>query len=119
MSATRAIRVRFTAENKDYDLRPGQYGEVSFDLAEEKALSVPRDAVVDIGKVQYVFVASEGGRFEPRVVRVGTLVGDRLQILSGVKEGESVVMRGGFLVDSESRLRASLDVVPSPAPNAR
>ncbi len=116
---TRTIRVRFTADNKDYDLRPGQYGEVAFDLPEEKALSVPRDAVIDIGKVQYVFVASEGGRFEPRVVRVGTLVGDRLQILSGLKEGESVVTRGGFLVDSESRLRASLEIVPSPAASAR
>lgn len=105
---TRAARVRLTLENKDYQLRPGQYGEVSFELPEQKVLSVPRDAVVDTGKTQYVFVAMKDGRFEPRAVKPGALAGDRLQIVSGVRAGEEVVTRGSFLVDSESRLQASL-----------
>jgi len=109
---TRAARVRLTIENKDYELRPGQYGEVSFDLPDEKAISVPRDAVVDTGKVQYVFVSVGDGRFEPRIVKPGALTGDRLQITSGVKVGEQVVTRGSFLVDSESRLQASLLTAP-------
>jgi Cu(I)/Ag(I) efflux system membrane fusion protein len=114
-TATRTTRARLVLENKDYELRPGQYGEVSFALPETKSLVVPRDALVDTGTAQYVFVASGDGRFEPRSVRVGEAIDDRLQITDGLKEGENVVTRGGFLIDSESRLRASLQASPAAA----
>jgi multidrug efflux pump subunit AcrA (membrane-fusion protein) len=69
---------------------------------------VPAEALVDTGDHQYVFVATGGGHFEPRAVKAGARVGDRVQIASGVSEGETVVATGNFLVDSESRLRAAI-----------
>ena len=103
---TRTLRVRFSVSNADGGLRPGLFGSATFEVTGESALVVPRDAVVDTGVQQHVFVAT-AGRFEPRVVSVGARLGDRIEILSGLSEGEQVVASGVFLLDSESRLRAS------------
>jgi Cu(I)/Ag(I) efflux system membrane fusion protein len=69
---------------------------------------VPAEAVVDTGEAKYVFVAREGGRFEPRIVEPGPRQGDQVEIVKGLAEGETVVTTGNFLIDSESRLRAAL-----------
>src|SRR6185369_6040858 len=63
----------------------------------------------DTGETHYLFVAKEGGRFEPRTVKIGARLKDRVEILSGVAEGETVVTTGNFLIDSESRLRAAIE----------
>ncbi|MBK8258274.1 MAG: efflux RND transporter periplasmic adaptor subunit [Polyangiaceae bacterium] len=123
--SARSARVRITLKNEDNSLKPGQLGEVSFTLPDESALFVPRDAVVDTGADQYVFVAAGEGRFEPRLVKVGRPLGDKIAILKGLQVGEQVVTRGGFLLDSESRLRAALSTPqasatsqPSAAPSS-
>jgi hypothetical protein len=67
---------------------------------------VPRDAVVDTGQQQHVFVAV-GDRFEPRAVLIGSQLADRVEVLEGLAEGEHIVAAGVFLLDSESRLRAT------------
>jgi hypothetical protein len=66
--------------------------------------------------MHYLFVARQGGHFEPRTVKVGARATDKVEILSGVSEGETVVTTGNFLVDSESRLRAAIEGQPSAAP---
>jgi hypothetical protein len=63
---------------------------------------------VDTGDTHYLFVAKDGGHFEPRTVKIGARLKDRVEILSGVSEGETVVTTGNFLIDSESRLRAAI-----------
>ncbi len=104
---TRTLRVRFVVENPAGVLRPGTYGSATFHLTPRSALVVPRDAIVDSGAEQHVFVAGADDRFEPRTVRLGTRLGDLVEVLEGVSEGERVVASGVFLLDSESRLRAS------------
>lgn len=105
--STRTLRVRFVVENPDGEIRPGAFGTAVFHLAPRTALVVPRDAIVDHGTSQYVFVATGGGRFEPREVSLGARFDERVEVLDGVTEGERVVSSGVFLLDSESRLRAS------------
>ena len=107
---SRAARVRLEAANPSMTLRPGTYGEVLFDPSSAGAarLEVPRDAVIDTGLERYVFVQTSEGSFSPRLVRTGALTGDRWEVLGGLREGERVVSRGTFMVDSESRLRAAL-----------
>ncbi len=110
---TRTARVRLSVPNPAMRLRPGQYGDVSFALPGASSLVVPRDAVADTGVAQYAFVDAGGGRFEPRRVRTGVLLGDDLEVIDGLREGERVVARGSFMVDSESRLQAALAGSPS------
>ena len=103
---TRTLRARLSARNPDGALKPGLYGTADFDSVGQHVITVPRDAVVDIGLQQHVFIAV-GDRFEPRPVTVGVQLADRVEIRDGVKEGERIVAAGVFLLDSESRLRAT------------
>jgi Cu(I)/Ag(I) efflux system membrane fusion protein len=112
---TRTSRVRLVLSNRDLTLRPGQFGEVNFELPATEGLLVPRDAVIRTGEHDYVYVATAGDHFEPRIVRTGLALGDRVQILEGVAVGDQVVTRGSFMLDSESRLQASLAAAPSPS----
>jgi Cu(I)/Ag(I) efflux system membrane fusion protein len=104
---TRTVRVRFTVENLQADLRPGQFGTASFGAIAREGLTVARDAVVDTGESQHVFVATSEGVLQPRKVKLGARLADRIEVLEGLTEGEAVVSSGVFLIDSESRLRAS------------
>jgi Cu(I)/Ag(I) efflux system membrane fusion protein len=103
---TRTLRVRLSAANPRGVLRPGLYGTASFETAGEPVITVPREAVVDTGLQQHVFVAA-GDRFEPRSVTLGLQLVDRVEVRSGLEEGERIVAAGVFLLDSESRLRAT------------
>ncbi len=105
MTRTAKIRVEFT--NPDFSLKPDMYANVDLQIGYGKQVSVPEEAVLDSGGEQIVFVAREGGYFEPRRVRLGAKVNNRYIILSGLKEGEKIVTSGNFLVDSESRLKSA------------
>lgn len=105
---TRTLKARLSLANPDGALRPGLYGRVRVAARSARALSVPAEAVVNAGEHTYVFIAHEGGHFEPRMVWTGMSEGDRIQILKGVVEGDTVVSSASFLIDSESRLRAAI-----------
>ena len=103
---TRTLRVRLSVANPGGALRPGLYGTAAFASEMPNVITIPRDAVVDTGLQQHVFVAV-GDRFEPRVVVLGAQLADRVEVRAGVGEGERIVASGVFLLDSESRLRAT------------
>ncbi len=103
---TRTLRVRFTVGNARGTLRPGLYGTAAFTVAGTPAITVPRDAVVDTGRQQHVFVAV-GDRLEPRPVALGLQLADRVEVRTGLTDGDRIVTAGVFLLDSESRLRAT------------
>jgi membrane fusion protein, copper/silver efflux system len=104
---TRTLRVRFAIDNAKASLRPGIYGTADFQVTPRQALTVGRDAVVDTGIEQHVFVVEGSGRFVPRTVKLGVRLEDRIEIREGLNAGDEVVASGVFLIDSESRLRAS------------
>jgi membrane fusion protein, copper/silver efflux system len=103
---TRTLRVRLTAANPRGALRPGSYGTAAFESAGSPTITVPRDAIVDTGRQQHVFIAV-GNRYEPRPVTLGVQLADRVEVRSGLVEGDRIVAAGVFLLDSESRLRAT------------
>ena len=105
---TRTLKVRLVLQNPIGVLRPGMYGRVSVSARGALTLSVPAEAVVNAGEHSYVFIAHVGGHFEPRMVWTGMPEGDRVQILKGVVEGDTVVSSASFLIDSESRLKAAI-----------
>jgi Cu(I)/Ag(I) efflux system membrane fusion protein len=104
---TRTLRVRFAVENPGGSLRPGIYGSATFRVEPRLALTVARDAIVDTGSAQHVFVVAGEQRFVPRAVTLGARFDQRVEVREGLAEGEAVVASGVFLLDSESRLRAS------------
>ncbi len=116
---SRTLKVRVALANPKLELRPGMYGDVELQAPAAEGLVIPAEALVDTGEMQYVFVAREGGRFEPRRVRAGARAGGKVQVLEGLSEGEVVVTTGNFFLDSESSLRARVSgPSAAPAPSA-
>lgn len=104
---TRTVRVRAEIPNEKGLLKPEMFVNVSIKVPLGRELSVPVDAVFDTGQRQLVFVEVADGEFEPREVRVGRVAEGHYEILSGLKDGEKVVTQANFLMDSESKLRAT------------
>ena len=67
-------------------------------------LSVPTTAVLDSGTRRIVYVEKSRGLFEPREVVLGPRTGTYFPVLAGLVEGERVVTRGGFLIDSQFQI---------------
>lgn len=108
---TRTAKVRIDFPNATGELRPEMFGEVVLSGKARDALRIPADAVIDSGTRSVVFVALADGKFQPREVRLGAADGTWVEVVSGLEDGDGVVTRANFLVDSESRLRASLDAL--------
>jgi len=105
---TRTLKVRLEFPNPDLHLKPDMYANVEFTIDYGKKLTIAQQAVLDSGTEQVVFVALEGGYFEPRRVTLGRRVGDHFIVLDGLRPGERVVTSATFLIDSESQLKSAL-----------
>jgi membrane fusion protein, copper/silver efflux system len=103
---SRTLKIRLEMDNPGMVLRPEMFVNVQVDANEGPGLSVPADSVVDDGRTRMVFVSSQPGVYEPRAVTTGLEYNGRVQVLGGLKAGESVVSAGTFLLDSESRLQS-------------
>jgi Cu(I)/Ag(I) efflux system membrane fusion protein len=103
---TRVMKVRLEADNPGFKLRPNMFVSVAVPVSLPSGVSVPADAILDSGLSKRVFVQAGEGSFESRAVETGWRLGDRVQIVKGLHEGETVVSSGTFLVDSESRLQS-------------
>ena len=104
---TRTVKVRLEFPNPDFQLKPQMFADVELKVSYGNQIVVPQEAVLDSGKEQTVFVAHEGGYFEPRTITTGAKLDSKVVVLSGLKAGETVVTSGNFLVDSESRLKSA------------
>lgn len=104
---TRVLKLRLEAKNPGYTLRPDMFVDVELPVEGPAGVTVPRNAVIDSGHEQRVFVERSAGVFEPRRVQIGWSSGDQIEIVNGLAEGERVVVEGTFLVDSESRLKST------------
>lgn len=113
---TRTARVRLEFENPGYFLKPGMF--VSVQIASEldpSALLVPDSAVLRSGQKNTVFVALDDGKFDARTVVLGSEgENDMYQVLSGLNEGERVVVSGQFMLDSESQLNEAIEKMRGP-----
>lgn len=106
---TRTVRVRVVLPNRDLALKPGMYATLRITAgARDPVLTVPRSAVLSTGERSIVFVRDAGGALAPREVALGASNDERVEILRGVRAGETVVASATFLVDAESNLGTAL-----------
>ena len=110
-SKTRTVKVRFELPNPEWHIKPGMFANVDLQIPRGKRLVIPSTAVLDSGTEQIVFIDRGNGMFEPRKVKVGVRTRETYEILEGITSGEMVVTRGNFLVDSESNLKAAIEMM--------
>lgn len=101
----RTVKVRVQIPNPGLKLKPDMFVNATVKVPLGESLVVPVTAVMDTGKRQVVWVEMKQGMFAPRDVKVGARVSDNVQILSGLKPGETVASSGGYLIDSEAQLK--------------
>lgn len=108
-SRTRTLKVRLRFNNQSQVLRPNMFARITiFGSETTSVVHVPREALIRGGAVNRVVLALGDGRFRAQPVDIGIESADRVEIRSGITEGELVVTSGQFLIDSESNIDSAL-----------
>ncbi len=111
---TRTARVRIEVKNRDRRLLPGMFVEASVQSdpaespAREAPLVIPATAPLFTGRRSVVYVEvqdADAPTYEARVVNLGTRTGDLYPVLSGLREGERVVIHGAFALDADLQIQ--------------
>jgi membrane fusion protein, copper/silver efflux system len=106
-ATSKTLKVRLEVVNPGFLLRPDMLVDVELPVDVGPVLFLPKEAVLDSGTRRVVYVEQGEGVFVPRTVRTGRRFADKVEILGGLMEGETVVTSGNFLLDSESRMRTA------------
>jgi cobalt-zinc-cadmium efflux system membrane fusion protein len=106
--STRSAQVRVEVQDGHLALRPGMFARVEIETRptggkQDAVLAVPDEAVqtVEGGPAVFVAVAGEENTFAKRAITVGRAIGGMVPVLSGLKEGESCVVAGSFLMKAD------------------
>jgi len=99
-TGTRRLLVRATIDNTRHLLRPEMFASVTILTGEgDNSLAVPREAIIYDGNVAHVWVARDDKSVERRDIKIGLSNGQMIQILDGLRHGESIVAKGSLFVD--------------------
>lgn len=98
-AASGTVRMRAVLDNRQRKLWPGQYVRVQFDnLSLNQAITIPRSAVLSSAQGYMIWVLDAGNTAQPRPVKLGATVGERVLISDGLQAGERFVLEGLFKV---------------------
>ena len=113
---TRSVRFRALIDNPNHKLKPEMYTDIEI-ISEytdphgnNKVLAIPKNALLDTGRRRIVWVDKGNGHFEGRSVKIGPEAVNRdnslkyYPVFKGLKDGERVVTKGNFLIDSQSQI---------------
>jgi membrane fusion protein, copper/silver efflux system len=103
----RTVRVRVELPNPGLKLKPGMFGTVTLRTDAARALVVPKEAVLDTGLRQLVFLDRGEGAYVLYPVKLGRRNQDSVEVLEGLKEGDRIVTSANFLLDAESKLASA------------
>ena len=99
---TRTIKVRCSVTNRGLRLKPEMFARVNLKVGSGgSVLVLPKEAVMEVGGQEFVFVQAADGRYVRRTVVTGTASGDTIQIREGLQAGERVVVKGALLLKGE------------------
>jgi Cu(I)/Ag(I) efflux system membrane fusion protein len=107
---TKTAKVRVEVRNTaSLEFKPEMFATVQIaSPVSVSAVAVPDQAIIRSGERNIAVIALGGGYFDPREVELGVTADGYDQILSGIKEGEKIVVSSQFLIDSESNLKAAI-----------
>jgi len=106
---TRINLIRISIPNPGNQLKPGMPVYVLLKSPERKTLSLPINAVIRDGKGATVWIKTASHAFKSVMVKTGLESDDRIEIISGLKEGDIVVVSGAYLLHSEYVFKKGVD----------
>ena len=100
--STRVMQVRIELQNRDNRLRPEMLANADLPIGRGKStVMISSEALQQVGDETVVFVQTGPGRYAVRPVRIGEAADGRTPVLEGLKPGDSVVVRGSFVLKSQ------------------
>jgi Cu(I)/Ag(I) efflux system membrane fusion protein len=106
--ATRTLTARVELANPKMQLLPGMFVTVEFaPHAGAEVLLVPSEAIIQTGTRRVVMLSEGEGKFRPVNVETGAEGGGQTEIRSGLAAGQTIVVSGQFLIDSEASLKST------------
>ena len=106
------ISIALPAGNQQI-IRSGLYGKARFITGQTQAITIPQKAVVERGQLTSVYVVDQSGTARMRLVKTGKTYGDQVEVLSGLREGEQIVVDGLAAVSDGSRVREAGPALPA------
>ena len=101
--ATRTLDVRLEVSNPELKLRPGMFVSARISTGTTRSAIVVDEAAIQAqGDSKVVYVALTDTTFTARAVGVRSLGSNRAEIVTGLRPGERIAMRGGFLLKSQA-----------------
>ena len=107
-SRTYFVRIDLPDAGKTKNRRPvrsGLFGKASFRIGEKSTLLVPQQSIMRRGQLVSVYVVDEGGLVRTRLIQTGQSYGDRVEVISGLRNGEKIVVQGIEKVSEGSRVQ--------------
>jgi len=109
---TRTEKARVTIDNSSGLLKPGMFATVLIETTSggtERIIAVPEEAVVVDGTKRHVFIQIAPEQFKRREIEAGRTLGNRMEVTMGLKEGETVAVKGAFILKSELKKGGIVD----------
>lgn len=101
-NTTKTLEVRADIPNKDFVIKPNMYAEMFVNTGTVNVLAIPNDAVEKYGDYNFAYVKVKPHTYEERKVEIGRKNDKYSEVISGIKAGEEVVIKGSFELLGES-----------------
>ncbi|MDM1408757.1 efflux RND transporter periplasmic adaptor subunit [Myroides sp. DF42-4-2] len=122
-ATSRTAKIRVETDNKDQALKPEMYATASIKspirAKENQQLTIPKSAVLWTGKRSVIYVKqphTTTPAFKMREIVLGPSLGDHYIVASGLEDGEEIVTRGVFTVDSSAQLEGKPSMMNNDTP---
>ncbi len=116
--ATRTLQVEIDLDNADNKLDPGMYADVTLNVQRSgMGLTIPVEAVDNSGAHPAAYVVNAQGRIEKRMLQLGVQGPNRVEVLSGLEDGDLVVAANLASFTAGEAVRSQQVVLPKQKPD--
>jgi cobalt-zinc-cadmium efflux system membrane fusion protein len=100
---TRTVKVRAAVANRGRTLKAEMFVNVAIHTGAARVMTIPQSAVHREGNQTFVLLVKDGDQRERRAVRLGSDLGDRVEVLGGIGLGERLVSAGSILLKGTTK----------------
>lgn len=90
--ASRTQLVKLTMDAKSAQILPGTFGRIWVESDPIPGIRIPQSAIIRVGQLEMVQLVQDG-RIIRRLVKTGSVIGDQVEILSGLSDGDRIAAR--------------------------
>lgn len=106
---TRTLSVWCEVKDPQEFFKPQMYVQGTYGIEKPNVLRIPKESILPTGKSDLVYQKTETNHYAPKKIKVGFSSTEWVEVLEGLEEGDQIVSKANFLLDSESKLKLGGD----------